>query len=62
MRHSVPLRQPASTTAMNKFLEKKEYGAVAALERANAGTLFVKRFEGTEIVADPGEDSSGSLK
>ncbi|KAG6334079.1 hypothetical protein ID866_5011 [Astraeus odoratus] len=67
MRHSVaPSRtshapstasQASSAAAMGRLLEKKkEYEAVAALERASA--LFVKRIEGLaddcEVMADAG--------
>jgi len=50
---------------MNKLLEKKkEYEAVAALERASA--LFVKRIEGLaddcEVMADAGQGLSSSRK
>lgn len=75
MRHSIaPNRkshaaslapQGVSAAAMNKLLEKKkEYEAVAALERASA--LFVKRIEGLaddcEVMADAGQGLSSSRK
>ncbi|KAL4073224.1 hypothetical protein V8B97DRAFT_1953163 [Scleroderma yunnanense] len=61
MRQSVApnrISQAASAAAVNRLLEKKkEYEAVAALERASA--LFVKRIEGLaddcEIMADAGQ-------
>ena len=57
--------QAISAAAMNKLLEKKkEYEAVAALERASA--LFVNRIEGLaddcKVMADAGQGLSGSWK
>jgi hypothetical protein len=61
---SIPGRNPASSAAMAKLIEKKkEFDAVAALERASA--LYLQRIEALgddcEVMAKAGEGASSLL-